>query len=269
MENLAFLILGLGLGLVLCWWIGRRVFLSAVTQFQKNIQDKQIECDYLIKEYLLELSRAIAAEYINRDEAQFTGMMRGLKREYSRHLTDHDRRDRLLRIGSDFPDIKDFSLVDTFTCVSPTFRFEDVSNEELSQRFKKIMSYLRLRFEYEDIESVDYWISEQRERQEERALAAEVDRVKRAFDAQTRDHPPQRYFDYRVGEYHITSSYDVPFGVEYIFQPANVLQDFDSEDWYLLGWEVSTPEEREYVSFFKRIGGAKGRTITLDRLKND
>lgn len=262
MEKLVFFASGIGLGLLVCLWISRRAFLSEATHFQKNLYDKQIECDYLIKEYLLEVSRAIAAEYIERDEEKFTGMMRDLKRDYSRRLTEQDLTKGLQGIARDFPDIKDFSLADTLTCVSPTFRFADVSNEELSERFREIMRYLRLRFEYEDIESVEYWIAEQRERQEERALAAEVDRVKRAFDAQTRDHTPKQYFDYQVGVHYISSN-DVPFGVEYTFLPDGVRQDFDSEDWYLLGWEVSMPEEREYVRFFKRIGGAKGRDIWL------
>jgi hypothetical protein len=131
------------------------------------------------------------------------------------------------------------------------------------------MGYLYYRFGYENRESADFWISEQRDRQEELNLVMEIKRVRRATKAHFRDRPKQALFDYQLGEWSISTSFDVPFGVEYTFLPPNIQQDFQSDSWYLLGWEECTPEDKTFVTYFKRTADDKARTTTLFAGLND
>jgi hypothetical protein len=262
MEISIYITLGIFIGVILSWWHLRSLMLKAVASFQGEVRLKQSECDYLAREYLIELARGMAAEYITRDERLFTGLMLYFKREYPKAITDSERQTQIKNLASEFEDIKDFSLSDTLACVASSFRYEDFSTTELSTRLKKIMRYLSLRFEHPVEESAEFWLSEQRGIHEARKLADEVAAVERAYKAHVTYHSKCNDPNTQVGEYKISMSY-VPFGFEYTFMPMSARENFDRDDWYILGWEECTPEDVTYVEYFKRPMGDRANTITL------
>ena len=263
MNNVFWFFSGVMLTIGISWWIAGRAVKRLVPALSAELREKSRELSAAQHCFLRELASSIAIEIIRRDYHAYSRLMRILRRFYvdssalSKINFEKTRQKKLNDLLEEFPDIDDFNPTpNLLVCPAPTSRFTYTDDDELIDRFKKIMTFMFWTSDYRHDEAIDYWLSEGFEAVENREFVKEIKQAKVEFES----HGDLVWLNgcARVGS-RLFELRDSPFGETITFNyRRNVDPSVRTEEhelWVCLGWEECTPEAKTFVTYFKKING--------------